>query len=387
MPLRPAIASMSLGQPGIHDLPGKLRQASRYGFEGIEIFFEDLETFARTSRISILEAARQVRQLCDSLRLDVVCLQPFLFYEGLLDRDEHARQISDRLPLWFKIAQLLGTDLVQVPSNFLPPDPKTGLPRTTGDIDVIVSDLREIADLGLKESPPFRFAYEALAWGNHIDTWEACWDVVCRVDRPNFGICLDTFNIAARVYADPTSPDGKNPNADAELTASIARLHQTVDAKKIFFVQVVDGERLSSPLVEGHEFYVASQPSRMSWSRNARLFPFEEDRGGYLPVDDIARAFFDDVGFRDGWVSLELFSRTLANPDSRTPEEHAKRGIVSWRKLVKTLRLEGVASGSSSAQSFELSVQGKQTKPQERSPNSSVRPLSRSRSGSIPQRL
>ncbi|KAL1983814.1 hypothetical protein VTN96DRAFT_9900 [Rasamsonia emersonii] len=382
MPLRPAIASMSLGRPGVHDLPGKLRQASQYGFEGIEIFFEDIKIFARSNQISILEAASQVQQLCESLRLEVVCLQPFLFYEGLLDRDEHARQVSERLPLWFKIARRLRTDLIQVPSNFLPPDPETGLPRTTGNIDVIVSDLREIADLGLKESPPFRFAYESLAWGNHIDTWEACWDVVCRVDRPNFGICLDTFNIAGRIYADPTSPDGKNPNADADLTVSIARLGHIVDPKKIFFVQVVDGERLSSPLIEGHEFHVPGQPSRMSWSRNARLFAFEEDRGGYLPVVDIARAFFNDVGFRNGWVSLELFSRTLANPDSRTPEEHAKRGIVSWQRLVNALGLEGVASGWSSTQARILTESdGKlEGQSQEKLANSSVGSVSRARS-------
>lgn len=334
---RPAIASMSLGRPQIHCLPSKLFQASKHGFEGVEIFYEDLVCLAECMAISLLEAAVEARRICDSLQLSIVCLQPLLFYEGLVDRAEHKRQLSERVPFWFKIAQLLRTDLIQIPSNFLGPDPVTGAPRTTGDIGLIIEDLREISDLGLQMKPPMRFAYESIAWANHIFTWEACWDVVCRVDRPNFGICLDTFNIAARIYADPASATGRVVNAENNIHESITRLRSIIDPKKIFFVQVVDGERLQSPLTPGHEFYVDGQPSRMSWSRNARLFPFEEDRGGYLPVIEVAKAFFD-TGF-EGWVSLELFSRTLADPSPDTPEEHSKRGIQSWKKLVKKLNL------------------------------------------------
>lgn len=302
------------------------------------MFYEDLEYFSEELGVGILDSAVRARQLCDSLRLEVVCLQPFLFYEGLLDRVEQQRLATQKLPLWFAIARILGTDLIQVPSNFLPPDPDTGKPRTTGDMDIIVSDLREIADLALQQSPPIRLAYESLAWANHIKTWEQCWEVITLVDRPNFGACLDTFNIAARVYADPAVPSGKTPDADIAIRASIARLVTTVDAQKIFFVQVVDGERLSAPLVEGHPFYVKEQPSRMSWSRNARLFAFEESRGGYLPILDITRAFFD-TGF-EGWVSMEMFSRTLADPSRQTPEEHARRAMESYGKLMQKLGLD-----------------------------------------------
>jgi hypothetical protein len=33
----------------------------------------------------------------------------------------------------------------------------------------------------------------ALAWGTYINTWEDSWDVIKRANRPNIGICLDTF--------------------------------------------------------------------------------------------------------------------------------------------------------------------------------------------------
>ncbi|EYE95394.1 sugar phosphate isomerase/epimerase family protein [Aspergillus ruber CBS 135680] len=343
MPNRLGIASMSLGRPWVHDLPSKLHQASIHGYQGIELFFDDLDCLAQTRHNgSHIEAAHQTKRLCDNLNLEIICLQPFSFYEGLLDREQHEQLVTTKLPQWFQLARILGTDLIQVPSNFLPADPTTGAPRTTGDKDVIVADLQRIADLGLQQNPPFRYVYESLAWANHIDTWEECWDVVQRVDRPNFGICLDSFNIAGRIYADPASVTGKTPNADADMQASVLRLRSNsnnIDLEKVFYVQLVDGEKLSAPLDEAHEFYVAGQPARMNWSRNARLFPFEEDRGGYLPVVDIAKAIFNDLGFK-GWVSLELFSRTLANPSPGTVREHARRGRVSWDKLVDVLGLK-----------------------------------------------
>ncbi|KAJ5731787.1 uncharacterized protein N7483_006295 [Penicillium malachiteum] len=337
---RPGIASMSLGRPWIHDLPGKLMQAAAHGFEGIELFFDDLDCYAqRTFNGDHLEASVQVRRLCERLGMTIICLQPFSMYEGLLDRAESDKLVTEKLPRWFTLARALGTDMIQVPSNFLGPDPKTGAPRTTGDLSVIVADLQRIADLGAKEG--FRFVYEALCWGDHVDTWEASWDVVRGVDRPNFGLCLDSFNIAGRVYADPSSPTGRTPNAAADLAASLERLRNAkIDPAKIFYVQLVDGERLDAPLDEKHPFHIDGQPVRMSWSRNARLFPFEESRGGYLPIVDVARTFFDDLGFR-GWVSLELFSRTLANPDPFTPTDHARRGIDSYHKMGRLLNWEG----------------------------------------------
>lgn len=339
---RPAIASMSLGRPWVHDLPGKLMQAAAHGFEGIELFYEDLDCYAsRTFNGDYLEAARQSRRLCERLGLTIICLQPFSMYEGLLDRAESDRLVSEKLPKWFALARALGTDLIQVPSNFLGPDPETGAARTTSDRAVIVRDLQRLADIGADAG--FRFVYEALCFGDHIDTWEASWEVVREVNRPNFGLCLDSFNIAGRVYADPASASGHTPNAAEDMTASLDRLRKaSIDPAKIFYVQLVDGERLSAPLDEKHPFHVAGQKARMSWSRNARVFPFEESRGGYLPILDIARVFFDDLGFR-GWVSLELFNRSLADPDPFVPADHARRGIESYRKMSRILQWEAQA--------------------------------------------
>nr|POF03912.1 3-dehydroshikimate dehydratase [Quercus suber] len=252
-----------------------------------------------------------------------------MHYEGLRDRVEHARRIEE-MELWISLTQILDTKIIAIPSTSL------GTDVMTGDLDVIVSDLQKVADLGAPHG--IRFAYESLCWGTYSDTWEQAWEVVKRVDRANFGICLDTFNMAGRVYADPTSPTGKVEHADAIMADSIARMVAEIDVKKIVFVQVVDAERLSAPLVEGHEFYDPAQPARMSWSRNCRLFYGEEARGAYLPIKEILQAILVDLGF-EGWVSAELFNRSLVEPSALTPEDHARRAAIAWQKIVKDLGL------------------------------------------------
>lgn len=342
MQCKPAITTISLGQSNLFPIQDKLAQAARCGFKAIELFYDDLEALARKRcpereeprRPELLWAAREIRLLCDKLDLNILNLQPFRFFEGLVDRGARDRILTQTVPIWIEALNILGADTILVPSNFLPPNPKTGAARTVGDIDTIVGDLRELAEIGGRQSPPVRFAYEALAWGTHVSTWEVSWEVVQAVDRPNFGLAIDTFNIAAAIYADPTSRDGTTGRtALANLRASLDRLESKLDLDKLFIVQIADGEKLDQPLSPGHAFYVPGQPERMSWSRNARLFLCEDHRGGYLPVLEVVQRLLE-MGWH-GWLAFEVFSRTLADPDPRTPARHAGRAALSWRRLVK----------------------------------------------------
>lgn len=345
----PAISSMSLGRAWNHDIAPKLAACSRHGYKAIELFYEDLEYAARSLPPSHpaappntsfpnstqwdeeqLAAATYIRHLCNQNKLEILCLQPFMHYEGLLDRSEHVERIK-QLETWFRIAKTLRTDLIQIPSNFLLDS------QCTPNQSTIVQDFQEVADMGLQQSPPIRFAYEALCWGTHIDTWDAAYAIVQAVDRPNFGTCLDTFNIAGRVYADPADPTGKTPTADADMQASLAKL-RTIDLRKVFYVEVVDAERLPTPLVAGHPWYRPEQRARMSWSRNARLFPFE--RTAYLPILDILNVITEELGYT-GYISFELFNRSMNEKGANVPEEHAARGARSWAKLVKYMGWKG----------------------------------------------
>ncbi|KAH6645508.1 xylose isomerase-like protein [Truncatella angustata] len=338
MPCRLAITSMSLGRCFAgHTFAHKLDMAQAYGYKGIELFYEDLSDIANQLNNSStaeneLQAADIIRKMCEQRGLSILCLQPFSGYEGLLDRNEHTKRL-EQLKFWFQLAKILDTDIVQIPSSFLPSS------QITEDRDLIVSDLQEVADMGLQENPPIRYVYEALCWGTRIDHWEQSWEVVQAVDRPNFGLCLDTFNIAGRIYADPASPTGKTANAEQIVKESISRLLSTIDVRKVFYVQVVDAERLEEPLVEGHQFYNAEQPCRMSWSRNCRLFYGEKEHGAYLPVKEISKAIFHGLGY-EGWVSLELFNRRMSDKDAGVPRELASRGAASWARLVQDMNLK-----------------------------------------------
>ena len=226
-PLSPATATVSLGKPGGHSIESILEAAASSGLKGIEICYNNLHFHAvqlqgsdssEIDQTALVKAAKDIKRICDDLGLTIIDLQPFASYDGLIDTEMH-RQMVQKFSRWLELAHALETNIVQMPSNF----DQSG---TTGDMDKIVADLVEVADLARKEDPVVRIAYEAVAWGAHIDLWEQSWEVVKRVDRPNFGLCLDTFHIAGRVWADHASPSGKTPNADMDLAASIARFEE-----------------------------------------------------------------------------------------------------------------------------------------------------------------
>ncbi|CAG8395619.1 unnamed protein product [Penicillium salamii] len=346
MDYKPAILSLSLGRPGIHDFEYKMEQAAQAGFEGIELFFDDLQAVSRKiaglsddtkpTVDQLLAAADRCRDKCASLGITILTLQPYLFYDGLRDRAEQQRRLYEDAPIWMRLCHRLGVTMVQVSANFLPAT--SLIEDMEAHRDAVVADLGALADLGAAQTPPVRFAYEALSFSTKIDTWQAAWDVVKRADRPNLGIMLDTFNLVGRVWADPASvnDDRRVPNADAELGRSLRELVAEVDLAKVYYLQIADGERMASPLVEGHEFHVEGQSARMNWSRNARLFMYEEAQGGYLPVEEVVRVVVEELGYK-GWMSLELFSRSVAEPGVQVPVEHAQRGIRSYRKMCDRL--------------------------------------------------
>ncbi|KAE8443738.1 hypothetical protein EG329_001418 [Mollisiaceae sp. DMI_Dod_QoI] len=346
MSFKPAICSISLGRAPTHNLPAKLHAAALSGLPGIEIFYQDLlhlsSTYPGGATLSNqLQAAQTIKSLCDTLNLSILALGPFTDCYGLLCPTLRAEKHNELL-LWFRLAQLLETDIIQIPCTYLPESDK----RITGDLEIVARDLREIADLGAKEDPPIRFAFENLCWGTDHDTWAKAWEVVQAVDRENFGLCLDTFNIAGREFADPSRADGKVPNAEELFRESMEKMVKTVDVRKVFYVQVVDAERLDRVLDEKHEFWVEGQKPRMSWSRNCRLFLGEEEKGGYLPVWEVLRAICGrrengGLGY-EGWVSMELFNRSLGEESEEVPMEHAIRAMESWRKIVERMRWEGV---------------------------------------------
>ena len=86
---------MSLGAAKHHSMQNKLYQAAAYGFRGKEIFYPDLRALAEhqpggAAEANLLKAADKIKQICESNKLAVIRLQPFMFYDGLLSRDADA---------------------------------------------------------------------------------------------------------------------------------------------------------------------------------------------------------------------------------------------------------------------------------------------------------
>ena len=333
MKFEPTVASVSLGNPGAHPIAKRLAAAAHSGFKGVEIVEADIIQQARAlgyndSASSQIKGAEVIRTSCNELGLKVRVLQPFWFYEGLLDRAEHEARIK-KLDLWMKLAAILGTQLIQIPTNWLSEG-------TTGDVELITQDLIEMAEMGLRQPQNIAFAYESVAWGTHIDTWQGAWEMVKRVNRPNFGLCLDTYHIAARIWADPSADSGMNEDGDRALNESLDEMVRDLDVKKIFYVQPGDAERLQSPLIQGHPYYDKTQKPRMSWSRNARLFAHEEEHGGHLPVEKILETLIVKMGYT-GLISVESFSRHLFEPRPEVPAEYAHRAAKSWKTMLEVL--------------------------------------------------
>ncbi|MGE0419006.1 MAG: bifunctional sugar phosphate isomerase/epimerase/4-hydroxyphenylpyruvate dioxygenase family protein [Acetobacteraceae bacterium] len=243
-PLLKSIATVSLSG----SLPEKLEAAAAIGFDGIELFEQDLLTFDGSPD--------DVRYIAEGLGLAITCYQPFRDFEALPDA-QRSRAL-DRAARKFDVMQALGCDLLLVCSNTL-----------TSCLD---DDARAAADLvALAERAGergLRVGYEALAWGRHVRTWDHAWSIVQQGGHASLGLVVDSFHTLAI----------------GDDFAGIS----AVPAAKLFLVQLADAPKLTlDPL---------------SWSRHFRSFPGQ----GELPVAAFLRAVLA-TGYT-GSVSLEVFN-------------------------------------------------------------------------------
>jgi 4-hydroxyphenylpyruvate dioxygenase len=172
-PLPKSIATVSLSG----GLAEKLEAIAAVGFDGVEIFENDLLTFDGTPG--------DVRYLAESLGLTITCFQPFRDFEAMPE-SQRARNL-DRAERKFDVMQALGTDLLLVCSNISP--------AAIGDDGQAAADLAELAERAHRRG--LRIGFEALAWGRHISTWRHAWEVVSAANHPALGLILDSFHTLA----------------------------------------------------------------------------------------------------------------------------------------------------------------------------------------------
>ncbi|NYS62124.1 bifunctional sugar phosphate isomerase/epimerase/4-hydroxyphenylpyruvate dioxygenase family protein [Vreelandella salicampi] len=251
-------------------LEEKVDAIAQAGFEGLELFENDLTAFTGTPK----EAGELIR----ARGLKLVTLQPFRDFEGLQGR---ARERAfDRAEHKFDLMEELGTDLLMVCST-VHPDSLPGLSRAA-------DDFYELGERAARRN--MRVAYEALAWGRHIHDYRDSWEVVRRAAHPNVGLVLDTFHIFSR---------------QTEL-GTIGR----IPGDRIFLVQTADAPRLSM--------------DHLSWSRHYRCFPGQ----GELQMDSFM-GMLQETRY-DGPLSHEIFNDVFRMGHS---DQTARDGLRSYHLL------------------------------------------------------
>lgn len=339
-------ATLSLGNYREHRLEPRLKAAAEAGYQWIDLFDECWAAYLEEHDLpgdqlweatpENLQIARKLGDLVKSLGMHIACTQPLRNVEGIKDLAER-RTTLNQVAKRFPFMRAFDTDLV-----FMCASTRTDN-GVTSDLKTVARDLAELGDMAAAYAqadggPMLRVGYEGLSWAVR-NTWSASWEAVRFANRPNVGLIVDAFNILAVEFADPYNPAGHGriyPTLEESLdvlTGSLASLASTVPGDRIFFFQCGDAE-----LMNPSSFLPPTDPeipSLLPWSRSHRLYPLEESRGGYMPVELVAAAVLA-TGYR-GPISLEVFNTSLNISGQSVPAEHATRGIEGLRELLETV--------------------------------------------------
>ena len=338
-PLPTSFASCSIGHKPSHTLPLKLKAIADAGFEGIELSMPDILAYgaflhpqgkepAPDDYDALESVGREIRTQVAEHGLRILMLQPFANFEGWPRGSKEREEAFARAKGWMRVMRAVGTDMLQVGSSDSP-----GIKGRS--FDELASDLAELADLGAKEVPGFKIAYENWCWATEAPDWKDVWEIVRRADRDNLGLCLDTFQSAGGEWADPRTSNGlveKKGETDEEKErrwkASLDELSRTVPSDKIYLLQISDAYKMKPP-IEDKEDEDGLRP-RGQWSHDYRPLPYD---GGYLPVADFLKAVLG-TGFR-GWLSVEVFDGKAPNKYDDMGE-YAKVAMHSLDRLVNS---------------------------------------------------
>jgi len=266
-------------------LKEKMQACAIAGFDGIEIFEQDLVT----SPLS----PEDVRKMAAELGLGLDLYQPFRDFDGVTP--DLLKANLRRAEAKFKLMSRLGMDTILVCSN---------VATATIDDDALRAEqLTELAQLAGEHG--IKVAYEALAWGKYVNDYEHAYRLVEAVDHPNLGTCLDSFHILSRDWD----------------TAPI----ENINPEKIFFVQVADAPKLSMDV--------------LSWSRHYRVFPGEGQFELAKFMGHVVRAGYT------GPVSLEVFNDVFRQSDVDRTAVDAMRSLI-WLEEQSANWLADAAAGT-----------------------------------------
>ncbi|HEX3317480.1 MAG TPA: TIM barrel protein [Solirubrobacteraceae bacterium] len=249
-------------------LEEKLAAAAEAGFDVVELFEPDLLGCPLTPGA--------IRARAEALGLRMALYQPFRDFEAVAPRllAENLRRAEAK----FDLMEALGVDLMLVCSNV------DG--NSVDDDDLAAAQLHQLAERAAAHG--LRIAYEALAWGRHVNTYEHSWQIVDDANHPALGVCLDSFHVLSR---------------GSDLGAI-----RSIPGEKLFFVQLADAPRLAMDVLQ--------------WSRHYRCFP---GQGNFDLTSFCAQVLA--AGYR-GPLSLEVFNDVFRRADPRRTAVDAMRSLL-----------------------------------------------------------
>ncbi|MEU6782740.1 TIM barrel protein [Nonomuraea angiospora] len=263
--MRKSIATVSVSGT----LTEKLDAIAAAGFDGVEIFENDL--------LVCPLPPEEIRARAADLGLSIDLYQPFRDFEAV-PADLLARNLR-RAEHKFRTMERLGADLLLVCSNVSP--------EAIGDDERAAAQLRLLAERAADHG--IRIAYEALAWGRHVNEYLHAWRLVRLADHPNLGTCLDSFHILSR---------GSDPIGI-----------EAIPGEKIFFLQLADAPLLAMDVLQ--------------WSRHYRCFPGQ----GNFDVAGLVRHVLD-AGYT-GPLSLEVFNDHFRQAGTARTARDGMRSLIA----------------------------------------------------------
>ncbi|KAH8671648.1 3-dehydroshikimate dehydratase [Xylariales sp. PMI_506] len=329
-PIPISFATCSIGYNDTHTLPMKLEAIANAGYDAFELSMPDVIAYGKllfdkdldkSDYDELVEVAKHIKTLAAEHNLKILMLQPFNNFEGWPKGSKEREDAFTRAKGYMRIMEAAGTDMLQIGS--------TDELNISPSFDDMASDLAELADIFAEKG--FKIAYENWCWAKLAPTWKEVWQIVEKANRPNIGLCFDTFMEPGRQWADPRTESGLQDMSrealDAKWKQSMAELAATVPGDKIFVLQISDAYKLKAPLED--KVNEQGQPPILQWCLVHRGIPYD---GGYLPVQDVVDAVLA-TGFR-GWFSMEVFNAKGHEKYYPKLGDYAEKGVVSLNKLL-----------------------------------------------------
>ncbi|MEV4175232.1 TIM barrel protein [Nonomuraea sp. NPDC049709] len=292
--MRKSIATVSVSGT----LAEKLAAIAAAGFDGVEIFENDL--------LACPLPPEEVRARAADLGLGIDLYQPFRDFEAV-PPEVLARNLR-RAEHKFRLMERLGADLLLVCSNVSP--------AAIGDDELAAEHLRLLAERAAEHG--IRIAYEALAWGRHVNEYLHAWRVARLADHPNLGVCLDSFHILSR---------GSDPIGI-----------EAIPGEKIFFLQLADAPLLAMDVLQ--------------WSRHYRCFPGQGNFDLAGLVASVRR-----TGYA-GPLSLEVFNDVFRQASAERTALDGMRSLIALEQDLNGAAQPAVPAGFAFAELADTGALG-----------------------------